>query len=185
MIKYFKYVIILSLVFSSEREDSYHGGWPIKTTKDKEISDINCPGDLGCECSLNEDCQNGNCAKHLKGYYCSLEKEDIFFINEKQVLPEQEGFLRDYFTEKVNPALVTLILLEEQKEDFTHGKGFLLVRMELVNDRPDKLMYALIEIPKEVDRFVVLPKSPDGKQYVMMLDDLIRYHFNVILDICG
>ena len=34
--------------------------------------------------------------------------------------------------------------------------------------------YALIEIPKGIDRFVVLPKEGD-KNYIIILDDLIRY----------
>ena len=83
MIKYFKYIIILSVAFGLSKEsatfvESYYGGWPMKTIKNKEISEINCPGDLGCECSLNKDCKNGNCSKHLRGYYCSLNKGDIF-----------------------------------------------------------------------------------------------------------
>ena len=35
-------------------------------------------------------------------------------------------------------------------------------------------------MPKDTKRFVVLPKDDDGKQYIMMLDDLIRYHFHMI-----
>jgi polyphosphate kinase len=43
-------------------------------------------------------------------------------------------------------------------------------------------LFALIEIPKDANRFVVLPKTNDGKQYVMMLDDLIRYNFHLIFN---
>ena len=43
----------------------------------------------------------------------------------------------------------------------------------------NKRMYAFIEMPKSVNRFVVLPSDGD-KQYIMMLDDLIRYHFHLI-----
>ena len=120
----------------------------------------------------------------LESVYNQMEKENIFFINENQVPHNQEAFLRQYFIEKVNPSLVTLILSKGQREDFTHGKGFLIVKIELENDSPeaDKKMHALIEIPKEVSRFIVLPKSSNGKQYVMMLDDLIRCHFDIIFN---
>ena len=38
----------------------------------------------------------------------------------------------------------------------------------------DKVRYAIVEMPKNINRFVVLPPD-NGKQYVMMLDDVIRY----------
>ena len=122
--------------------------------------------------------------KILESVHKEMEKRNIFFIDETEVLDYQKDFLRDYFIEKVNPALVTLILSEDQKEDFTHGKGFLIVKLTLENkDSNDNgTICALIEIPKEISRFVVLPKSKDGNQYVMMLDDLIRYHFDIIFN---
>ena len=120
-------------------------------------------------------------SKILDSVYKEMEKQNIFFINEKQVLDHQKEFLRNYFVEKVNPALVTLILSKNQKEDFTHGKGFLIVKLTLDNKDNEKIN-ALIEIPKGISRFIVLPKSGDGNQYIMMLDDLIRYHFNIIFN---
>ncbi len=120
-------------------------------------------------------------SKILDSVYKEMEKQNIFFINEKQVLDHQKEFLRNYFVEKVNPALVTLILSKNQKEDFTHGKGFLIVKLTLDNKDNEKIN-ALIEIPKGISRFIVLPKSGDGNQYIIMLDDLIRYHFNIIFN---
>ena len=120
-------------------------------------------------------------SKILDSVYKEMEQQNIFFINEKQVLDHQKEFLRNYFIEKVNPALVTLILSKNQKEDFTHGKGFLIVKLTLDNKNNEKIN-ALIEIPKGISRFIVLPKSGDGNQYIMMLDDLIRYHFNIIFN---
>ena len=120
-------------------------------------------------------------SKILDSVYKEMEQQNIFFINEKQVLDHQKEFLRNYFIEKVNPALVTLILSKNQKEDFTHGKGFLIVKLTLDNKDNEKIN-ALIEIPKGISRFIVLPKSGDGNQYIMMLDDLIRYHFNIIFN---
>ena len=47
-----------------------------------------------------------------------VKKERIYFINEQQVKPYQIQYLTDYFLEKVNPSLVTVILKEEY-QDFT------------------------------------------------------------------
>ena len=116
-------------------------------------------------------------AKTLEEIEEQLQKENIHFINENEVSPSQAEFLTDYFLQKVSPALVTVILKEEE-QDFSDNIAFLAIKMDLKNDPTNDNLYAFIELPKEVDRFVVLPVE-DGKQYLMMLDDLIRYHFHL------
>jgi polyphosphate kinase len=116
----------------------------------------------------------------LNAIYEEMERENIFFIDQNEVLPEQEDFLKNYFIQNVNPALVTIILSQKRVQDLTSNKAFLIVTMELDKASGEQYIYALIEIPKNAKRFVVLPKNEDGKQYVMMLDDLIRYHYHMI-----
>ena len=125
--------------------------------------------------------QQTNSAKILREIENQLEKENIHFLKVEEVSAVQVEFLRDYFLQKVSPRLVTVILKEEE-QDFTDNKAFLAIKMEMSpteNLAKGEKLYAVIEIPKEVDRFVVLP--PEGeKQNLMMLDDLIRYHFHLI-----
>ena len=116
-------------------------------------------------------------AKILEVIEQQLEKEQIHFLKEEEVTPSQAVFLTDHFLQKVSPALVTVILKTEE-QDFSDNKAFLAIRMVLDNTPSEKL-YAFIEMPKGVDRFVVLPKEGE-KQCLMMLDDLIRYHFHLI-----
>ena len=116
----------------------------------------------------------------LNAIYEEMKRENIFFIDQNEVLPEQEEFLKNYFIQNVNPALVTIILSQKRVQDLTSNKAFLIVTMELDKASGEQYIYALIEIPKNAKRFVVLPKNEDGKQYVMMLDDLIRYHYHMI-----
>ena len=115
----------------------------------------------------------------LNGIYQEMEAENIFFIDHNEVQKEQEAFLKNYFIQNVNPALVTIILSNTQNQDLTDNKAFLVVTME-IEEEGGPPIYALIEIPKNTKRFIVLPKKSDGKQYIMMLDDLIRYHFHMI-----
>lgn len=116
----------------------------------------------------------------LNGIYKEMERENIFFIDQNEVKPEQEDFLKNYFIQNVNPALVTIILSQNRDQDLSANKAFLIVTMTLNQASENKNIYALIEMPKDAKRFVVLPKNGDGKQYIMMLDDLIRYHFHMI-----
>ena len=48
--------------------------------------------------------------KILNGIYKEMERENIFFIDQNELKPEQEESLKNYFTQHVNPALVTIIL---------------------------------------------------------------------------
>ena len=116
----------------------------------------------------------------LNGIYKEMERENIFFIDQNEVKPEQEDFLKNYFIQNVNPALVTIILSQNRDQDLSSNKAFLIVTMTLDQASENQNIYALIEMPKDAKRFVVLPKNGDGKQYIMMLDDLIRYHFHMI-----
>ena len=116
----------------------------------------------------------------LNGIYKEMERENIFFIDQNEVKPEQEDFLKNYFIQNVNPALVTIILSQNRDQDLSTNKAFLIVTMTLDQALENQNIYALIEMPKDAKRFVVLPKNGDGKQYIMMLDDLIRYHFHMI-----
>ena len=118
--------------------------------------------------------------KILNGIYKEMERENIFFIDQNEVKPEQEDFLKNYFIQNVNPALVTIILSQNRDQDLSTNKAFLIVTMTLDKSSKAQNIYALIEMPKDTKRFVVLPKNRDGKQYIMMLDDLIRYHFHMI-----
>ena len=111
-----------------------------------------------------------------------LKKENIHFINEKQVLPEHVDFLNEYFISKISPALVTVILNKKIQQDFTDNSAFLIVKMKLNESNENKNKkneYALIEILNDLERFIVLPKNSDT-QYVMLVDDIIRYNFNKI-----
>ena len=109
-----------------------------------------------------------------------LAEENIIFINEKEVSPGQENFLNQFFIDKVAPTLVTVIL-HQKEQDLSDNTAFMVITLEIEDQGHIEPMYALIELPKQLDRFVVLPKK-DGKQYVMMLDDLIRYNFHLIFN---
>ena len=109
-----------------------------------------------------------------------LKKEDIHFINEEQVLPEHVDFLNEYFISKISPALVTVVLNKQIQQDFTDNSAFLIVKMIIKkSEKNKKNEYALIEILNDLERFIVLPKNSDI-QYVMLVDDIIRYNFNKI-----
>jgi len=112
-----------------------------------------------------------------------LKHHDIYIIDENEVTSDHAKFLKEFFLQKVSPALVTIMLNDIDKvPNLKDSKAYLAVKMvQLEKDRLSN-RYILIEIPSSVERFVVLP-SADGKKYIMLLDDVIRFNLNVIFNI--
>lgn len=118
-----------------------------------------------------------------------LEDQNIYIIDETQVSDTQSEFIKSYFYEKVSPSLVTILLNDlDEIPNLKDSAGYLAVKLIMKQERgtdpnaPKVVRYALVEIPKTIDRFVVLP-SQGERQYVIILDDLIRYCMDSIFNI--
>jgi polyphosphate kinase len=121
-----------------------------------------------------------------------LEKEGIYIINEKEINKEQEVFIKDFFIQKVSPELVTIMLNDLVEFPLIKDtSGYLAVKLvmkknksgiisQLLNER--EIRYAIVEIPKTINRFVVLPTNSE-KQHIILLDDVIRYSIDSIFNI--
>lgn len=121
--------------------------------------------------------------KILSEIHSQLKEHNIYIIDETQIYDEHEQFVKDFFLNKVSPALVTIMLNDLDKApNLKDTAAYLAVKLNKVSKENSKPMYTLIEIPNSINRFVVLP-SIDNRQYVIMLDDLIRYNLNVIFNI--
>ncbi|MFV0593172.1 MAG: polyphosphate kinase 1 [Draconibacterium sp.] len=103
-----------------------------------------------------------------------LEENNIFLINENQLTENQGVFVKKYFYDKVLPNLVP-IMLGKNKFPYLRDRSVYLAIKLYQKDDPQNKAYSLIRIPgRSVPRFLVLPEE-EGKQFVMMLDDIIRY----------
>lgn len=118
----------------------------------------------------------------LHDIYNKLESEHIYVLKETEIeSPEHHQFIKDFFTEKVSPALETIILRDDlELPRIQDLDAYLMVKMDITD--ADVPLYALLEIPSAVERFVVLPRI-NGNDYIMMLDDVIRYNLDAIFNI--
>jgi polyphosphate kinase len=75
------------------------------------------------------------------------------------------------FIQKLSPELVTIIILNDLSEFplLRDNMGYLAIK--LVMKKNSEVRYAIIEIPKTMNRFVVLP-SEDEKQYIILIDEI-------------
>ena len=108
-----------------------------------------------------------------------LEKENIFIVDEKAIPKDSISYIESFFLDKIQPKL-KIVLLNE-KDDFpqlSESSCFLIIKVESKNKN---LNYAIIQFPDEFERFIVI-KNQDVK-YVIMIDDIIRYHLFEIFKI--
>jgi polyphosphate kinase len=122
-----------------------------------------------------------------------LENQNVYIINENEISKEQESFVKDFFIQKVSPALVTIILNDLAEFPLLKDtSGYLAIKLVMKPKQTSSILekikikkeirYAVIEIPKTINRFVVLP-SVNEKQHIILLDDLIRYNLHNIFNI--
>ncbi|SDN02691.1 polyphosphate kinase 1 [Kriegella aquimaris] len=125
--------------------------------------------------------QQSESVRVLRTIEKELEAQNIFIIDETEIAPSQEEFLKKYFLENVSPVLMTIILNDlTEFPVLKDTAAYLAVKMVMTNGDiengkgTNNIRYALIEIPKGIGRFIELPKEGD-KNYIIILDDLIRY----------
>jgi polyphosphate kinase len=124
--------------------------------------------------------QQSDSLEILKNIKSKLEDENIYIIDETQIDNNQHNFIKRYFIRKVSPALVTIILNDlVVLPNLKDSAAYLAVRMVMADN---KRQYALIEIPKNVNRFIELPKQ-GNKNYIIIIDDLLRHCLSDIFNI--
>ena len=117
----------------------------------------------------------------LEEVYLKLEKENIYVLKEDEIIhQEHKEFVKDFFLETVSPALMAIVLNDDTPMPrLKDSAAYLAVKMQ-ISDSENQ--YALLEVPRSVNRFVVLPKV-DDKDCIIILDNLIRYNLDLIFDI--
>ena len=112
--------------------------------------------------------------------YNELEQElrthDIEVVDEIQLTVKQKRYIRQFFREKISPALTKLMLSQAPEFPYLRDKSiFLAVRILQGKDE----QFSIIEVPTvTAGRFVTLPQY--GKQFVMYMDDVLRLNLDSI-----
>ena len=116
---------------------------------------------------------------HLKD---ELGKEGIVIVDEKKINEKQGAYIHQYFKNIILPSLTVLLLSKDREFPYLKDKSIYLMT-KMSNQDKTKHQYALIEIPSDMhSRFLVLPKECE-KNFVMLLDDVIRYCLSDVFSI--
>src|SRR5579863_1911304 len=104
----------------------------------------------------------------------ALEDRHIYFRNETQLDDAQGKEVKEYFRDRVLPALVPVMIgPRAATPELKDHAIYLVVRMSR-RDGALPPQHALIEIPETLPRFLVMA-GPNHGHSVILLDDIIRY----------
>lgn len=124
--------------------------------------------------------QQSESLKILTSIDIELEYQNIHILNESDITEIHHDFIKNYFLQVISPALVIIILNEEVAlPELKDSAAYLTVKMSNTNGND---RFALIEISKAMDRFIVLPSVGDS-QYIIMVDNILRYCLDDIFNI--
>lgn len=101
-----------------------------------------------------------------------LAEEKIFLLNDKQLNVARGMFVKNYFREKLLATLVPIMLDSSMLLPELRDRAIYFF-VKLTKNK--KVRYALIEIPDNLSRFIVLPETNNLK-FITLLDDVIRYN---------
>ncbi len=109
-----------------------------------------------------------------------MARNQIFLINERQISPRQQIWLRQYFRQNLRQHITPILinpdtnLVEFLKDDYTY------LAVEIINS--GNVQYALLEIPSDkVPRFVNLPpEMPKRRKSMVLIDNILRYTLDEI-----
>ena len=122
---------------------------------------------------------NHEAEKILAALRVELEKKGVDFVDEKKLSKEQGEFVKDYFTKKVRPFLVPIMINSAPHFPDLHDDTIYLSIVLTDSSKKEHDEFAIIEIPDEIGRFVVIPGTKN-KKAIMFVDDVIRYNLNEI-----
>ncbi|MCC8426131.1 polyphosphate kinase 1 [Mucilaginibacter sp. UR6-11] len=100
-----------------------------------------------------------------------LAEEKIFLLNDKQLNVARGTFVKNHFREKLLATLVPIMLDNTTVLPELRDRAIYFF-VKLSHEK--KVTYALIEIPDNLSRFIVLPETNNLK-FIILLDDIIRY----------
>jgi polyphosphate kinase len=103
-----------------------------------------------------------------------MRREKIFIVTEKQLNREQQKFVQEYFDEEVSSSVIPLMIENIQQMPYLRDKSIYLGVVMSKKQSAYHQKYALIEVPRALNRFVLLP-SRNNEQHIILLEDIIRF----------
>lgn len=114
-----------------------------------------------------------------------MKEQKIFLVTEKELNPEQQEFVRNYYDADVSPNIIPLMIENIPHFPNLRDKSIYLAVVMWKKESALKKKYALVEIPSRVlGRFVKLPSKSD-EHHIILLEDIVRFNLPEIFTYFG
>jgi polyphosphate kinase len=102
-----------------------------------------------------------------------LAQNRIFILNDTQLNVARGAFVKEHFRDKILSNLVPVMIdLDKPFPELKDRSLYFFVRLKKKSGRKDQ--YALIELPTNLPRFLVLPET-NGLKFIILAEDIIKY----------
>lgn len=148
---------LVRLTMLQKKERSYYGENPRQILNNISILTKNSQ-------ALFEETYNNIVAE--------LKTHNVNIINEKELTGDQRCYVKEFFRSNIRYLLSPIMLNQVEKMPQLSDKSIYLA-IKCSSTEHNKKDFALIEIPRDTSRFIVLPQTDDLK-WIILLDDVIR-----------
>ncbi len=111
-----------------------------------------------------------------------LKENHILQTDEKHLRSKEREFVSAYFRDKIRPQIVPIMLSSKRRFPHLKDSGNYLA-IKLTDFEKSKVKYALVEIPKNANRFIIIPTDEGAPKKLILLDDIIRFNSAEIFSI--
>ncbi|SLN39324.1 Polyphosphate kinase [Pseudoruegeria aquimaris] len=105
-----------------------------------------------------------------------LDAHRIFILEAGELTEDDRAFLAEHFLTQVFPILTPMAIDPAHPFPFIPNTGFALA-LQLERKKDKRTLEALLPVPQQIQRFVVLP-SEAGEHRVLPLEDLLLLHLD-------
>ncbi len=103
-----------------------------------------------------------------------LAQNRIFILNDTQLNVARGEFVRNHFRDRILSNLVPILIdLDKPFPELKDRYLYFLVRLSKKGSRKNE-RFALIELPHDLPRFLVLPET-NGLKFIILAEDIIKY----------
>ena len=111
-----------------------------------------------------------------------LKEHKILQTDGTHLKDSEIDFIQTIFRETIRPQIVPIMLSSKRAfPQLKDGGNYLGIKM--MDFEKTKVKYALIEIPNNSERFIIIPTSEDGPNKMILIDDIIRFNLTEIFSI--
>ncbi len=103
-----------------------------------------------------------------------LGENKIFILNDTQLNVSRGEYVRNHFRDKILSNLVPIMIdLDQPFPELKDRRLYFFVRLTKISSKKNE-KYALIELPFNLPRFLVLPET-NGLKFIILVEDIIKY----------